>query len=75
VALLLLIALGFFTLGYSVLHWSWPPVGFEASGFVAFLSLVATGLCILAAVAVSLVRLVRGGKVSSSSTSSVENEG
>jgi hypothetical protein len=75
VAMLLLIALGFLTLGYSVLHWSWPPVGFEASGFVAFLSLVATGLCILAAIGVSLVRLVRRGEVSSASTSSARNEG
>ena len=40
-------------ISYSVLHWSWPPVGFEASGLVWAASLI--GAVVLFGIAIGLV--------------------
>ena len=42
---------------YSVLHWGWPPVGFEASAFVAVVSMAGSTLAFLIAVVIAVARL------------------
>jgi hypothetical protein len=56
---LLVLALAAFTLAYSVLHWGWPPVGFEASGYVALLAVLVGGTCLVSLVVLTLARLYR----------------
>src|SRR5204863_5782551 len=46
-------------LAYSVMHWAWPPVGFEASGLVWWFSNAAAAICFVAAVAVWALRAWR----------------
>jgi hypothetical protein len=56
---LLVLALAAFALAYSVLHWGWPPVGFEASGYVALLAVLVGGACLVSLVGLALARLYR----------------
>jgi hypothetical protein len=56
---LLVLALAAFGLAYSVLHWGWPPVGFEASGYVALLAALVGGTCLVWLIGLALARLYR----------------
>jgi hypothetical protein len=56
---LLVLAVAAFALAYSVLRWGWPPVGFEASGYVALLAVLVGGTCLVSLVGLALTRLYR----------------
>jgi hypothetical protein len=62
---LLALALAAFALAYSVLHWGWPPVGFEGSGYVAFFAVLVGVSCLVSLVGLSLVRLYRRARPAS----------